>query len=132
MEDLFLLILEVVIELIVQWPVDAALSRREKRAQEQDRRLRYGLALGAAILLGAAAGWLSDLFFPVLWPASAAGRAFMIVGAPLLLGFVSYAINQAKERRGSDWLEPRRHATCAALFALAWAITRTVLAASAE
>lgn len=126
-----MLLAEVVIELIVQWPVDSALSRREKRAQDEDRTLRYSLAVVAAIVLGAGAGWLSALFFPILWPGSVAGRVFMLVAAPLLVGYVSYAINEAKEKRGKDWLEPWRHAVCAALFALAWAITRTVLASSA-
>lgn len=127
MEDIIFVLLELLAELLFQWPFDSALAKREKRAQENDLTLRYGARALISIIAGAVIAWIGALIWPNLWPASTLGRAFLLVGAPLLIGYISYAINSAREKNGRDWLRPWRHAACSALFALAWAITRTLL-----
>ena len=131
MEEIFWVLLELVAELFFQWPMDSLLGRRERRAYESDGILRYGLMALFAIMAGAAMGWGTAYLWPKLWPTSWGGRACMLVLVPLLVGYVSYAVNTAKAGKGDEWLRPWRHALCAALFALAWAITRTLLSAAA-
>lgn len=128
--ELLMLLVEVVVELLVQWPIDSALARREKSAQDAERTLGYWLAAFFSVVAGLVAGLIGMWLWPGLWPTSAVGRVFMLAGAPLLVGIVVYAVNAARETGGKDWVKPWRHAGCAALFALAWAITRTVLGAS--
>ena len=130
MEILFV-VLEVLLELLLQvlaeLPVDWALNRRERNTQQRDTRPHLAVWIVIALVTGVGAGWLSAQLWPSLWPGSANGRLLFLVVSPLLVGALSYFLNRRRAKRGSDWTRPWVHAGCASLFALALAITRTVL-----
>lgn len=130
MEILFAL-LEVLLELFLQvfaeLPFDWALNRRERKTQQRDTRPHLAAWIVIALVTGIGAGWLSAQLWPSLWPGSAHGRLFFLVVSPLLVGTLSYFLNRWRAKHGSDWTRPWFHAGCATLFALALAITRTVL-----
>jgi hypothetical protein len=115
------LILQVLIYLPFEWPRSFSRRHREDRGES-------GCGWGALyLLLGALIGWLSVLIFPhVLLPYPWL-RIANLIAAPLACGWISYALARWRQSRGLR-AEPGAHFFSGLLFALAFVVTRFVLA----